>query len=439
MRVVPRCVPITELDSRPLSSLVNWTMGKCHLKYPAPGSGGWGIVRVGLLVPESVMLFVAPAGCGRHGAIAGYLLGYGKRLFYLRVEESDIVTGKHLDKVVQAVDEIAATVKPRPKAILVCGSCIDSLLASDYPHICNRLEKKHGIKVKACYMDPITRDGKNPPEIKIQQSVYDCLTINTSDKEPAVNIIGNFVPVMKDCEIYQLFKQAGIKEIRQVGDCETFDDFEKLSRSCLNILIKPNGLAAAADMEKKHGIPFCDIAHFYDLDLIHQSYVKLGQALGVELDDTGYYQEAEENIRQYIEKFSHLKFSIGQSVNGSPFEMTYALSKYGFEVPYIFSDKFLDTDKPYITWLSKNRPATMVYTTGHPTMFEVYETKGIPVDVAIGLDAGYYCKSAQAFPWDSSCQPYGYKGLIALFREIEVSLKNKKNHREQLSASPIVI
>jgi nitrogenase molybdenum-cofactor synthesis protein NifE len=414
-------------------------MERCHLKYAAPGSGGWGIVRVGLLVPESVMLFVAPAGCGRHGAIAGYLLGYGKRLFYLRVEESDIVTGKHLDKVYLAVDEIVATVKPCPKAILVCGTCMDTLLASDYPHICSQLEKKHGIKVKNCYMDPITRDGKKTPEIKIQQSVYDCLTPNTSCKEPVVNIIGNFVPVMKNCEIYQLVKQAGIKEIRQIGDCKTFDDFEKLSRACLNILIKPNGLAAAADMEKKHNIQFCDIGHYYDIDLIHLSYVKLGQALGVELDDSRYYQEAQKNIRYYVQKFSHLKFAIGQSVNGSPFEITCALSKYGFDVPYIFSDKFLDTDKPYITWLSKNRPETKVYAIGHPTMVEVYETESISMDVAIGLDSGYYCKSAQSFPWDSSCQPYGYKGLIALFREIETSLENKKNHREQLSASPIVI
>jgi len=88
-------------------------------------------------------------------------------------------------------------------------------------------------------------------------------------------------------------------------------------------------------MEKKHGIPFCDISHYYDLDLIHQSYVKLGKAIGVELDDARYYQEAQDNIKHYVQMFSHLKFAIGQEVNGSPFEMAYALSKYGLEVPYI--------------------------------------------------------------------------------------------------------
>ena len=43
--------------------------GPC-LHYSAPSAGGWGIVRTALLVPESVMLFVAPHGCGRHGSVS---------------------------------------------------------------------------------------------------------------------------------------------------------------------------------------------------------------------------------------------------------------------------------------------------------------------------------------------------------------------------------
>lgn len=37
------------------------------LHYSSPGHGDWGVVRIGMLAPESVQLFVCPSACGRHG------------------------------------------------------------------------------------------------------------------------------------------------------------------------------------------------------------------------------------------------------------------------------------------------------------------------------------------------------------------------------------
>ena len=44
---------------------------KCHLHFNGPGNAGFGVKRTALLLPESVMLLVAPLCCGRHGTIAG--------------------------------------------------------------------------------------------------------------------------------------------------------------------------------------------------------------------------------------------------------------------------------------------------------------------------------------------------------------------------------
>ena len=54
--------------------------GPC-LHYSAPSAGGWGIVRTALLVPESVLLFVAPHGCGRHGSVSSVQLGLRRRIY----------------------------------------------------------------------------------------------------------------------------------------------------------------------------------------------------------------------------------------------------------------------------------------------------------------------------------------------------------------------
>lgn len=39
------------------------------LHYTSPGHGGWGIIRVAALIPESYLLFICPSACFRHGAL----------------------------------------------------------------------------------------------------------------------------------------------------------------------------------------------------------------------------------------------------------------------------------------------------------------------------------------------------------------------------------
>ena len=50
------------------------------LHYSSHGHGDWGVVRIGMLLPESVQLFVCPSACGRHGAIGAMHQGLKDRL-----------------------------------------------------------------------------------------------------------------------------------------------------------------------------------------------------------------------------------------------------------------------------------------------------------------------------------------------------------------------
>ena len=73
-----------------------WNCERCFgktLLYTSPAHGGWGMVRIGMLVPDSFQLFVAPAACGRHGSISASANGYRHRLAYYFLDEKDIVSG----------------------------------------------------------------------------------------------------------------------------------------------------------------------------------------------------------------------------------------------------------------------------------------------------------------------------------------------------------
>lgn len=68
------------------------------LAFNSPGAEGFGVKRAGLAVPGSIMLIVAPGCCGRNTSVLSSMRAYHDRFYYLLMDETDIVTGRHLKK-----------------------------------------------------------------------------------------------------------------------------------------------------------------------------------------------------------------------------------------------------------------------------------------------------------------------------------------------------
>ena len=101
------------------------------LAFNSPGAQGFGVKRAGLAVPNSVMLLVAPACCGRNTTMLSAESGYGDRFFYLLLDDTDIVTGRHLTKIPKAVEEVCQSLDHTPSAVMICITCVDALLGTD--------------------------------------------------------------------------------------------------------------------------------------------------------------------------------------------------------------------------------------------------------------------------------------------------------------------
>ena len=100
------------------------------LAFNSPGAQGFGVKRAGLAVPNSVMLLVAPACCGRNTTMLSAESGYGDRFFYLLLDDTDIVTGRHLTKIPKAVEEVCQSLDYTPSAVMICITCVDALLGT---------------------------------------------------------------------------------------------------------------------------------------------------------------------------------------------------------------------------------------------------------------------------------------------------------------------
>ncbi len=385
------------------------------LSYNSPGANGYGVKRAGLAIPESVMLLVSPGCCGRNSTILSRVSGYSERMFYLLMDETDLVTGRHLKKIPQAVREIIEVPEKRPKVVVICITCVDALLGTDLVRICKKAEQESGVRVVPSYMYALMREGTKPPMTAIRQSVYSLL--ERRPKNPhAVNLLGQFAPYDDDCELYPMFRRVGLTEIREIGRMKTLDEYMEMGEANFNLVLNPESRYAADDLMGRLGLPYIEMTRFYDPERISKQYASLGSALGVKFDDSKWREEAERAVHAFAERHPALTFAVGQTLNANPFELSAALLKFGFKVERIFANASPD-DLPFIARIARMSPETRIYTSISPTMM-LYKCEG-NVDITLGKDAAFYYPGAANVPFFSDVQPFGHTGLMRLLREME--------------------
>ncbi|MCR4688167.1 MAG: nitrogenase component 1 [Saccharofermentans sp.] len=396
------------------------------LAYNSPGAEGYGVKRAGLAVPESVMLIVAPGCCGRNTSLISNMPGYKNRFFYLEMNENDLVTGKHLARIPEAVTEIVEFLKDKtPRVVMICITCVDALLGTDMERVTRKAEealRQKGFdktRVRPCYMYALTREGRRPPMVHVRQTLYSLL--EPMQKDPrTVNIIGNFAPLAEG-ELQRYLTRAGVTHIRQIGTSESYEDFLKMASANFNIVTDPEVRAAAEDMNANLNIPYIELTRVHGIDRIAKQYSAFAAATGIEIDDTEEREEAWEAVDALKERYPDLTFNIGESSNCDPFELATSLVRYGFKVDEIYAtlspERFV-----YIKNLARLSPDTKVYCNMEPTMI-YYDMSGSKADITIGKDAGYYCPDIPNIAWNTDIKPFGYQGVRDLMNSIASKLE----------------
>ena len=388
------------------------------LSFNSPGAKGYGVKRAGLAVPESVMLLVSPSCCGRNTSLFKSSPEYKSRFFFQLLDDTDIVTGRHLMKISDACGEILETLKKRPSAIMICITCVDALLGTDMERICRKVTDKYSIPCVACYMYALTREKRLSPMAYVRTSVYSLLEKQKRESKD-MNIMGFFSPLNTNCEIYDLLKSAGIVNIRELARCERFDDYKDLSKANFNLVLNPESRHAAQDMQKRLNISFIEMLRLYQPDKIHNQYMLLGDALGKNLDDTKYFEEAKNTIAEFKNKYGKLKFAVGEILNGDAIEIALMLVKEGFHVECVFAT-IGELNYRFLKALAALSPETKIYSNLSPTML-TYEKDDI--DCFIGSDCLYYFSDKPGIEWCDEVEPFGYRGVIDLFNALDKVLR----------------
>lgn len=389
------------------------------LAFNSPGAEGFGVKRAGLAVPGSIMLIVAPGCCGRNTSMISSMKEYNNRFFYLCMDETDIVTGRHLKKIPKAVASICESLEKKPSVVMICITCVDALLGTDMERVCRKAEEKARLPVRPCYMYALTREGRKPPMVHVRQSLYSLLEPGHK-KGNVVNLLGYFSPLVDDCELYTLLQKAGVKTIHEISRCEDFEEYKKMSEANFNLVLHPEARFAAEDFHDRLKIPFIELRRLYQIDKIGSQYQAFGAALGIEFHAEEQKKQAQEAIESFRKVCPDPVFAVGECANADPFELSLALVKYGFKVAEIYGtitgENFI-----YIRQLKKLSPQTKIFSNMEPTML-YYDPAESGVTLTIGKDACYYHPNTKGIHWNEERQPFGYAGVRRLFEALELAV-----------------
>ncbi|AEF85470.1 conserved hypothetical protein [Treponema primitia ZAS-2] len=449
-------------DELPISELVadadrvlGTDASRATLHYCSPAHGGWGVVKVALTVPETFLLFVCPAACGRHGAIASIEQGYRKKIGYLCITDNEIVLGGYEEEIERAVRELMERVKPRPRALIIFVSCIDDLLGTDYTTALARMEAEHHIPVKLARMNPISMDSKLPPGIRVQKSMYELLP-SPVEKDRSILLMGAYRPPTQTSELAKLLKHYGFGPIRHPEYCTDFDSFTEFSRSAASLVVRPEGRAAAEDLRERLGIPEFRAFMAFDRETIFERYrgiIAFLESLN-HPGETKDYSPSRESMEAWFKPFiealeareaeartalAGASIALDTSVTIAPFSLALALVKSGLNVTRIYTSQLPGFEKPHLEELARIKGDIMVASPNHVRKYGLRSTTA-RADIALGFEAGYATSAPITVPVAFDEQLYGFEGYTMVLEAILKSVAvGKSDLRQQVKDYGLVV
>ena len=409
------------------------------LHYTSPAHGGWGMVRIGMLVPESVQLFVCPFACGRHGAIGAMRQGFKDRLAYLYVDQNDIVRG-YDDLIPGAVEELLDALPRRPRVVLIFLSCLDDLIGTDREAL---LEVLHGrfpdLRFRICHMNPISLDSKSPPPVTIRRRIYSLLEPSET-KETSVNSIGNLEAVAPECELHRVLEGLGAGELRHISRCRTFEEFQRMASSRANLVLAPTGVQAAKDMERALGIPFLLLPVSYRIGEIEAGYRQLRDFLdpsGAEPDLSAERAAALVAVEAALRAVGDRPVIVDASAVTRPFGLARALLEYGFSVRRVVAQKCIPIDRENLDWLEGNRPDVELVQPQHHRAVR-FEGR-LAEALAIGVDGAYLAGAGHVVDLFADGALFGFHGLRVLMERMRAAAEAETDLERLIESYGLVV
>jgi hypothetical protein len=424
------------------------------VEYSSPARGPWNIVHTGMLMPESHQIFVCAQSCLRGVVLTAAEMGAEERFSMITIQEHNVLDGDMEKLIINGVADIVLKLPVRPRAILLFTSCIHHFIGCDLKFVYDKLHENFpDIDITDCYMNPTMRKTLTPPDIKTRQQLYSVL--HQSDvRDNGINFIGNNFATDINGDFGIIFRKAGCVSgdgsplVRDVCTSRTYDEFQEMAKSRLNITTNPAAILAGDTLQYRFGTKHLHLPLCYDFDEIDNCILRLCEELSCscEHDISILRDKATDALAQTSSLVGSTPISIDYTSTSRPLGLAKLLLSHHMNVVSVYADSFIPQEKESFDWLKAHAPDLEIYATIHPKMaimpactngicaHSLYEDLVPPplpeqkhMTIAIGQKAAYFTNTTHFVNMIEGNGLWGYYGIISLMALIVDAYRNQKD------------
>lgn len=301
--------------------------------------------------PGIHLLFVGALACTRHRSFEMIQLQKEGRMSLLCLDEVDFITGNYLDKIEQAIEEIAE--EKKPTGFLLTPGCQSALLSTDYQLMVERLTKKLGIPIhvhEACHLCGLASETSMGESNPIERLIFDFLEPAEKSKQKTVNLLGTSL-FDRQSELFEFLNAAGVEKVYEIDRCHDYAEYQEMASSWLNIIVANDGEALGRRLEEKLNIPYVNLGGAFDPDSLSQAYCRMSEILDAKPLSEQYEERLKKRIAELLNKLGQTPLAIA----GAPLAARWLIQS-GFQVETIMMNPHMGMDPAVIRWFKENAP-----------------------------------------------------------------------------------
>ena len=391
------------------------------LEFNSPVHGNWNIVHTGMLMPETIQIYVCADNCMRGVVLTAAEMNAADRFSYVIIEEDDLLNGNLEDITIEGVTDVLKKLERKPKAVLLFTVCLHHFLGCDLKMVYEELDRRFPeIAFVRCYMDPIMQKTGLTPDQKLRKAMYDPLKVQKADPR-IVTLLGHNFPLDETSDIKRFLKKCGC-ELREITTCDTWDKYEKLGEANIFLSIYPTAKYGAQALAKRLGREHIYMPASFDYEEIKRQMEQLAkkiisECVKIEKDiwnrEAWYEKEiaaCEASVAQAHGTIGDIPIVIDYLVHPRPLGLAKYLLEHGFCVEAVYLDGVSPEEEQEFYWLSKHAPELELRATIQPKM-RVLPRNHEGKMLALGQKAAWFTQSPYFVNVVEGAGWYGFDGI----------------------------
>ena len=391
------------------------------LEFNSPVHGNWNIVHTGMLMPETIQIYVCADNCMRGVVLTAAEMNASDRFSYVIIEEDDLLNGNLEDVTIEGVTDVLKKLERKPKAVLLFTVCLHHFLGCDLKMVYEELDRRFPeIVFVRCYMDPIMQKTGLTPDQKLRKAMYDPLKEQKADPH-IVTLLGHNFPLDETSDIKRFLKKCGC-ELREITTCDTWDKYEKLGEANIFLSIYPTAKYGAQTLAKRLGREHIYMPASFNYKEIKQQMELLAEkviseCVKTEKDiwnrDAWFEKEiaaCEESVAQAHSIIGDTPIVIDYLMHPRPLGLAKYLLEHGFCVEAVYLDGVSPEEERAFYWLREHAPELEFRATIQPKMRLLPRNHEGKV-LALGQKAAWFTQSPYFVNVVEGAGLYGFDGI----------------------------